>query len=184
MTTVHGIVIHGRYRYAAFYRLTDLPLPTTPRHLQEWRRLPLRSRRGQDMGQDSAHGTCRQAGAVTRPRLWASANGRRNWRGARSEDPETPPSRLAGPGEATRPRVNRHEWTCWAAECRSRTYCVPSWPCVHSFYIPVPAARPRHHVSGPCHRARGDPPPRARARCIISVSLHGAKIRAELPQPP
>ena len=111
MTTVHGIVIHGRYRYAAFYRLTDLPLPTTPRHLQEWRRLPLRSRRGQDMGQDSAHGTCRQAGAVTRPRLWASANGRRNWRGARSEDPETPPSRLAGPGEATRPRVNRHEWT-------------------------------------------------------------------------
>lgn len=134
MTTVHGIVIHGRYRYAAFYRLTDLPLPTTPRHLQEWRRLPLRSRRGQDMGQDSAHGTCRQAGAVTRPRLWASANGRRNWRGARSEDPETPPSRLAGPGEATRPRVNRHEWTCWAAECRSRTYCVPSWPCVHSFF--------------------------------------------------
>ena len=42
MTTVHGILIHGRYRYAAFYRLTDLPLPTTPRHLQEWRRLPLR----------------------------------------------------------------------------------------------------------------------------------------------
>lgn len=168
MTTVHGIVIHGRYRYAAFYRLTDLPLPTTPRHLQEWRRLSLRSRRGQDMGQDSAHGTCRQAGAVTRPRLWASANGRRNWRGARSEDPETPPSRLAGPGEATRPRVNRHEWTCWAAECRSRTYlCAELAVRTHSFYIPVPA-RPRHHVSGPCHRARGDPPPRARA-----VSLHG-----------
>lgn len=91
------------------------------RHLQIWRRLPLRPRRGQDRGQDSAHGTFG-------PRLRANANGHRNGRGGRGEDPEAPPSRaLAGPGlrpgvkRPGRERVNR---TCWAEDWTSPTVSI------------------------------------------------------------
>lgn len=89
--------------------------------MQIWRRLPLRPRRGQDRGQDSAHGTFG-------PRLRANANGHRNGRGGRGEDPEAPPSRaLAGPGlrpgvkRPGRERVNR---TCWAEDWTSPTVSI------------------------------------------------------------
>ena len=105
--------------------------------MQEWRRLPLRPRRGQDRGQDSAHGACRQAGAVTRPGLRASAYGRRDGRGGRGEDPEAPPSRLAGPGEGwitgwiltdreSKDRQERMNMLACRVQVPCRQYYVPS----------------------------------------------------------